>query len=462
MSFVRIEPYSPTLNSAVRSHTLKVPGDKSISHRALLFGALARGSTEISNLLEAEDVRSTETCLRHLGIQITRTGSGWSVLGQGRERLKTPLTHLDCGNSGTTVRLLMGVLAAEPFLAHLHGDASLSNRPMKRVAEPLRKMGAQIQLSSAGTAPVQILGTRSLQAINYSLPVASAQLKSALLLAGLSAEGTTRLSGQIFSRDHTERLLQHFGVHVERTQGQEFLNPSHPIDQPESDATYLSIKGGQELTAAKIIVPGDISSAAFWLGLGTLIPCGTIEIQDVLLNPTRIGILTLLQKMGAQIRFEITSSHPEPLGWIKVNHSELRGIEIHPNEVPTLIDELPLIAVLAAFANGTTIVRGAEELRVKETDRLEAIACNLRAMGGAIELFPDGFAIEGPQRLRGNAMESFGDHRIAMAFSIAALKADTSSEIRGSECVSISYPKFYETLNSLTSSSSKAATLLGS
>jgi 3-phosphoshikimate 1-carboxyvinyltransferase len=306
-------------------------------------------------------------------------------------------------------------------------------------------MGAQIHLTHGQTAPVQINRPhRPLQAIDYALPIASAQLKSAILLAGLSAEGTTRLLGQIKSRDHTERLLAHFGVRVNQSLNQEGFCES------------ISIQGGQKLEGTEIKVPGDISSAAFWLGLGAMIPCGTIEIHDVLLNPTRTGIIRLLQRMGTSIQFKITSSEPEPSGWIKIEKSDLRGVEIEPSEVPFLIDEIPLIAVLAALAKGTTIVRGAEELRVKETDRLEAVAKNLRAMGGRIELLPDGFIIEGPQSLQGARLESFGDHRIAMAFSIAALAAKGLTEIQESDCVSISYPEFYETLNSVLSQSSSS------
>ncbi len=438
-----IKPYSHSNASSKKRHLLNVPGDKSISHRALLFGALARGSTQITNLLEAEDVQSTENALRRLGIDIVRKSNSWTVHGQGRSGLQAPKTNLDCGNSGTTLRLLMGVLAGRPFESQLIGDTSLTQRPMKRVADPLRSMGAQIQLSPDGTAPVQIKGNSSLQAIDYTLPIASAQLKSAILLAGLCTEGTTRLFGQIDSRDHTERLLAHFGVRVDR----DFA----PNSKSEIGGDFLAIQGGQELKGTDIRVPGDISSAAFWLGLGALIPCGTLEIQNVLLNPTRTGIVRLLSQMGASIQYEITTSEPEPTGWITIEQSNLHGVEIKPSEVPSLIDEIPLIAVLATLATGKTTVRGAEELRVKETDRLEALAKNLRAMGAKIELFPDGFIIEGPQTLHGSALESFGDHRIAMAFSIAALRAQGSSEIRGSDCVSISYPGFYETLNSVIS-----------
>ncbi len=419
-----------------------MPGDKSISHRALIFGALASGTTQISNLLEAEDVASTQKCLKYLGIEFTRKNAQWTVHGQGRVGFSSALQPLPCGNSGTTLRLLLGALSPHPFQVQLVGDPSLSRRPMKRVAEPLRKMGVQIHLTHHETAPVIIQGCSSLQAISYSLPVASAQLKSAILLAALSAEGTTRLSGKIQSRDHTERLLAHFGAKLEFDPG---------VTSLEGE---LSIQGGQNLVGTDVKVPGDISSAAFWLGLGALVPCGRIEIQDVLLNPTRTGILNILDRMGARIRSEITHTLPEPSGWIQVEYSDLKGIEIQPAEIPTLIDELPLIAILATFATGMTIVRGAEELRIKETDRIEAIAKNLRTMGGKIELFPDGFAIEGPQVLQGAALESFGDHRIAMAFSIAALRATSASEIYGRECVSISYPTFYKTLNSLTSPSS--------
>jgi 3-phosphoshikimate 1-carboxyvinyltransferase len=296
-------------------------------------------------------------------------------------------------------------------------------------------MGAAISLTQNETAPVTLHATSLLNGINYSLPIASAQLKSALLLAGLAADGTTDLTGKLASRDHTERLLKYFGCQLSS-------------DFEGSILTRLSIPGGQSLRGSELSVPGDISSAAFWLVLATLLPHCRIEIDSVLLNPTRTGLVEVLKKMGAPIKTEVTSWEPEPVGWIHASHSELKGIEITAEDIPSLIDELPLIAVLATFAHGTTLVRGAEELRVKETDRLAAIAQNLRAMGAQMELFADGFAIHGPQPLHGATLYSFGDHRIAMAFSIAAVNAQGPSQIIGSECVSISYPDFYETLNS--------------
>jgi len=409
----------------------KIPGDKSISHRSLMFGALAEGKTEILNLLASEDVLSTWKCLEALGVQISRENGRVFVEGKGLRGLREPRQDLDCGNSGTTLRLLMGILSGSPFSSRLVGDVSLSSRPMKRVSTPLMQMGAKIELTQGGFAPLWIHGTQNLDSIHYSLLIASAQLKSALLLAGLFAQGETILDGKIQSRDHSERLLAHFGISLK--------------SNPES----ISIQGGQALHANSVQVPGDLSSAAFWIAAATLLPGSSIEIDQVSLNPSRIGILNVLERMGARIQLEITQEWPEPMGRLHVTSASLRSTEIGPDEIPKLIDEIPLIAVLATFAEGVTTIRGAEELRVKETDRIEAVAQNLKAMGGHVETFPDGLSISGPQILKGGNINAFGDHRIAMAFSIAALRATGPTEIHGSECVGVSYPSFYDTLKSL-------------
>lgn len=409
-----------------------LPGDKSISHRALLFGALAKGTSEISNLLEGADIHSTWKCLEKLGIQISRKGDRIQIDGQGYQGLRSPTSPLDCGNSGTSIRLLMGALAGFPEPVTLIGDSSLSCRPMARIANPLREMGVKIQLKNENYPPVQLQGSRSLRGIQYSLPIASAQLKSALILAGLFTQGSTRLTGKIQSRDHTERLLPHFGVSIQTTPDQ------------------ISIQGGQYLTAASVSVPGDLSSAAFWITAAAIVPKSHLELENVSLNPTRIGLLQVLKRMGVSIESEITDHHPEPVGRLRITSAPLQGITLESHEIPLLIDELPLIAVLATFAEGTTIVNGAEELRFKETDRIEAIAVNLRTMGVNIETTPDGFIISGPQRLRGAKIRTFDDHRIAMAFSIAALRAEGITEILESECVGVSYPNFYDTLHQLT------------
>jgi 3-phosphoshikimate 1-carboxyvinyltransferase len=409
-----------------------IPGDKSISHRGLIFGALADGRTEIEHLLESGDVQSTARCLAELGVKIFKQGTKTIVEGRGPQGFRKANGLLDCGNSGTTIRLLMGVLSGvEGLKASLTGDDSLVKRPMKRVAEPLRQMGASIDLTNENYAPFSVEG-KKLRAIDYELKVASAQIKTAIMLAALSAEGTTRIRGEIHSRDHTERLLGHFGVRVTST--------------PEE----VVVSGPQAFKPNQLKVPGDPSTAAFWLAGAALVPGSSVVMKDISLNPTRIGFMEVLKRMGAPIQTRLTSENPEPVGEIRAGHGPLKGVIVEEAEVPSLIDELPMLAVLATQAHGVTEVRGAEELRVKETDRIEAVAENLRAMGAKIETHPDGFRIEGPQKLRGAEMRSFHDHRIAMAFSIAALVAEGESLIKGADCVGISYPEFYATLDQLT------------
>jgi 3-phosphoshikimate 1-carboxyvinyltransferase len=408
-----------------------LPGDKSISHRALIFGALAHGRTEITHLLESGDVHSTRGCLEALGVEIRREGDQTIVFGRGEQGLRKPTATLDCGNSGTTIRLLMGVLAGQGFDTTLTGDDSLKRRPMKRVAAPLRKMGARIELAGENFAPITVHG-QQLHGVSHELEVASAQVKTALLLAGLSAEGITQVRGEIGSRDHTERLLPYFGAKLDWR------------------GEAISIAGGQRLEGARVEVPGDPSSAAFWMAGAALVRGGEVEISRMSLNPTRIGFLKVLERMGARIEKSLTQAEPEPIGNIRVCFSELRGTKVAPQEVPSLIDEIPVLAVLATQAEGRTEIRGAGELRVKESDRIEAVARNLRAMGVRLETFEDGLAIEGPQQLQGAEIHSYGDHRIAMAFAIAALVARGETVIRGVECVAISYPSFFEVLRGLT------------
>lgn len=414
----------------------QIPGDKSISHRALLFGALAHGTTEIENLLESGDVQSTARCLRAMGVEIVRVGAKTLVMGRGTQGLLPSREPLDCGNSGTTIRILMGVLAGlRGMEAQLTGDASLVKRPMKRVAEPLRSMGADIELTSGDLAPVKIVG-KQLTGVDYHLKIASAQIKTAIVMAALSAKGTTKISGEIQSRDHTERMLKHFGVSLQ-------VSPS-----------ALSIEGGQELKAAPVQVPGDPSTAAFWMGAACLVPGAHIEMEGISLNPTRTGLIGVLEKMGARISSQVTFDGAEPIGRVVINGfdgaCQLRGVTLDEEVIPSMIDEIPLLAVLATQAHGRTEVRGAEELRVKETDRIEAVAHNLKAMGAKIETRADGFVIEGPQKLNGALINSFHDHRIAMAFSIASLVADGETTIDGADCVGISYPGFFQTLHELT------------
>lgn len=407
-----------------------IPGDKSISHRALILGALAEGTSEVVDILEGEDVQSTAHCLRELGVVITKEANKTFIKGIGDQGFRNPDKILDCGNSGTTMRVMMGVLAGRAVTATLSGDASLVKRPMKRVSEPLLKMGANFKLSNDNYAPLTVTGGR-IHGIDYELKIASAQIKSAIIMAALTAEGTTRIFGEIGSRDHTERLLPHFGVEI-KTSDKE-----------------ITILGGQSLKANTVKIPSDPSTAAFWIGAASIITGATLELENVSLNPTRIGFIYVLKRMGAEIETEIVSALPEPVGKIRVRFSGLKGGNISKEEVPSLIDEIPLIAVLATQAHGVTEVRGAEELRVKESDRLHAVATNLQAMGCEIEIFPDGFRIEGPQKLVGAEIITFHDHRIAMAFSIAGLVAEGETTILDSECVAVSYPNFYETLNQL-------------
>ena len=408
-----------------------IPGDKSISHRGLIFGAIADGKTEVTDILESEDVQSTARCLKQMGVDIVKKGNITYVDGIGVKGFKPPTGTLDCGNSGTSMRVLMGLLAGRGVTATLTGDSSLVKRPMKRVAEPLRLMGANITLTNQDYAPLTIVGTK-LHGIDYNLKIASAQIKTAIIMAGLTAEGTTRVTGEIHSRDHTERMLDYFGAEVS--------------NKPEA----FSIVGGQKLHGSKVRVPGDPSTAAFWVAAGSLVRGAHVVMENVALNPTRIGFIKVLERMGAKISTTMTSERPEPVGTIEVRSAELKGVTVTEDEVPSMIDEIPMLAVLATQAHGVTEVSGAEELRVKETDRLEAVATNLRAMGCQIDLRHDGFRIEGPQKLRGASVQSFHDHRIAMAFSIAGLVAEGPVEVNGSECVAISYPNFYETLAELT------------
>ncbi len=414
-----------------------VPGDKSISHRALILSALSEGQCTIEGLLESADVQSTAECLQHMGIEIIKKNNLIQVNGQGMFGLKSPKEILNCGNSGTTMRLLMGLLAGQKnFQAGMTGDESLVRRPMKRVADPLRLMGADLNLTDQNFAPLKIKGTK-LHGIDYELKIASAQIKTALILAGLTSQGTTRLTGQIHSRDHTERMLKSLGVEIKTSSAQ------------------IEIVGGQKILPSKILVPGDPSTAAFWLAGACLVPGANIDMQFISLNPSRLGFVRVLQRMGTPIKIEVTHEHAEPVGRLMLRHSDLVGplkaVRIEAAEIPAMIDELPLLAVLATQAEGLTEVFGAQELRVKETDRIEAIAINLRLMGIHIEIRPDGFAIQGPQKLRGAAIQSFHDHRIAMAFSIAALVADGESRIDSADCVAVSYPNFFKILQSLTS-----------
>jgi 3-phosphoshikimate 1-carboxyvinyltransferase len=403
-----------------------VPGDKSISHRLALFGALAEGETRIGNFSSAADCASTLECLRGLGVAVARQGNAVQIQGAGPGGMKAPSAPLDAGNSGSTLRMLAGVVAGRPFRTIITGDESLCRRPVERVAIPLRAMGATAS-SVDGKPPLTIDGG-ALHGIRWELPVASAQVKTAVLLAGLQAEGRTTVVEPGPSRDHTERLLPAFGVSVER------------------NGLSVSVEGGARLHAATVTVPGDASSAAFLVVAALIRPDSEVRIDRVLLNPQRIAFLDVLRAMGGQIETGLLSSDPEPIGWMVARSSRLTGTVVDPAVVPGLIDEVPALAVAAAFAEGEFRLTGAAELRVKESDRIAALAEGLTRMGAAIEELPDGLVVRGGRPLHGASVRAQADHRIAMALAIAALGAAGETEIEEAECASVSFPEFYDFL----------------
>ncbi|GAB6154906.1 3-phosphoshikimate 1-carboxyvinyltransferase [Desulfosporosinus burensis] len=412
---------------------IRVPGDKSISHRAALFGGMAHGETHVSNFLLGQDCLSTLRCLTQLGVSWERQGSEVWIRGEGMEAWQEPSDILDAGNSGTTMRLMLGVLAGSPFAVTLTGDASLRSRPMRRVTDPLKQMGAQIMGRQGGNfAPLTLQGGR-LQGQTFQTPVASAQVKSAIILAGLSASGETRVMEPALSRDHTERMLRGFGVEV------------------QSLGTEVSVHGGGRLTGQRIIVPGDISSAAFFLVLGSLVGSGEIILSDVGVNPTRTGILDVLQAMGADIELsDVSDVCGEPRASLRVRPARLKGIEIGGSMIPRLIDEIPILAVAASLAEGETVIRDAAELRIKESDRIRAVAEGLNALGAKVEELPDGLRIYGRPSLRGGYANSLGDHRLAMAWSIAGLLSKDGISIENMEAAEVSYPDFLTVVKQLT------------
>lgn len=406
---------------------LTVPGDKSISHRALILAAVAEGESRIAGLSSGADVQSTRQCLQQLGVAMQAEGNNVLVYGKGFAGLQQAPRSLDAGNSGTTMRLLSGVVAGRPFATTMHGDTSLSRRPMKRIIEPLQRMGAQIEATPAGTAPLTIQGG-NLQGIRYEMPIASAQVKSCLLFAGLQAEGETIVIEPQPTRDHSERLLAAMGADLRVA------------------ANVVTIRPGP-LQPGMISVPGDFSSAAFFIAAAALLPHSDLTLTNINFNPTRIGLLHVLQEMGARIEVEeLGGSAGEPLANLHVQHGPLHATTLNPRHLPQVIDEIPILAVLATQADGQTYITGAQELRVKESDRLAALTKNLHVMGARVEELPDGLIITGPTRLRGAAIDSFGDHRIAMAFAIAALCADSATTILHAECAAISFPGFFELL----------------
>lgn len=407
---------------------LTVPGDKSISHRALMLAAAAEGESRITGLSAGADVQSTRQCLQQLGVAIQAEGNNVLVHGKGFTGLRPAPQALDAGNSGTTMRLLSGIVAGCPFTTMMHGDASLSRRPMKRIIEPLQRMGARLAATPAGTAPLTIQGG-NLQGMRYEMPIASAQVKSCILFAGLQAEGETIVIEPQSTRDHSERMLAAMGADLYIT------------------ANAVTIRPGR-LQPAMINVPGDFSSAAFFIAAAALLPHSDLTLTNINFNPTRIGLLRVMQEMGAQIDDieELGASTGEPLANLRVRYSPLQATALNSQQIPQLIDEIPILAVLATQAEGQTYITGAQELRVKESDRLAALAKNLLAMGARVEELPDGLIITGPTRLRGAAIDSFGDHRIAMAFAIAGLCADSATTILHAECAAISFPGFFELL----------------
>ncbi|WP_461821859.1 3-phosphoshikimate 1-carboxyvinyltransferase [Blautia stercoris] len=416
-----------------KSHPLKgeitVPGDKSISHRGIMLGALANGTTSITNFLKGADCLSTISCFQKMGIEIEETENEILVHGKGLHGLSAPKEILDAGNSGTTTRLISGILAGQNFSCDLTGDASIQKRPMKRIMTPLSMMGADItSVHNNGCAPLHIKGA-PLKGISYQSPVASAQVKSCVLFAGLYADGKTSVTEPFLSRNHSELMLSSFGASV------------------QTCGTTATIEPEPVLTAQKVEVPGDVSSAAFFIAAGLLIPGSELLIKNVGINPTRDGILRVCKQMGANLELLNTRTQcGEPVADILVKHSELNGTVIEGDLIPTLIDELPVIAVMAACANGETIIRNAEELKVKESNRLEIIVHHLSEMGCDITGTEDGMIIRGGKPLHGAVLDSHLDHRIAMSFAVAGLVADGETEITNADCVNISYPGFYRDL----------------
>ena len=414
--------------------TLTVPGDKSISHRAVMFGSLARGTTRISHFLEGADCLSTISCFRKMGIEIDRNKDEILVHGRGLHGLTAPTEILDVGNSGTTTRLISGILAGQTFTSELDGDDSIRTRPMKRIMTPLASMGADITSRlDNGCAPLIIHG-RPLHAAHYDSPVASAQVKSCVLLAGMYADGITSVTEPFLSRNHTEIMLNYFGAEI------------------TSEGTTASIRPEPVLEGRDIQVPGDISSAAYFIAAGLLTPGSEILLKNVGINPTRAGLIKVCMDMGADITLLNESTEGEPTADLLIRTSSLKGTTIEGSIIPTLIDEIPMLAVMAAFAEGTTIIRDAQELKVKESDRIAVMVDNLRRMGADIEGTDDGMIIHGGRPLHGAVIDSHLDHRIAMSFAVAGTICDGTVEILNGECVNISYPEFYHDLYSLDSS----------
>jgi 3-phosphoshikimate 1-carboxyvinyltransferase len=417
--------------SALRG-TVRLPGDKSISHRYGMLASIAEGTSVISNYSSGADCHSTLGCMQAMGARIEKNGAEITIHGVGREGLNAPATMLDAGNSGSTIRMLSGILAAQPFVSTIGGDESLSKRPMGRIMKPLAEMGATIDAHDGKFPPLTIHGAK-LRPIDYTLPVASAQVKSCILFAGLYADGKTIVREPILTRDHSEIALREFGAEVESRRGE------------------ISIVGRPTLKGKNLTVPGDLSSAAFFLVAAMLCPGSRIAIQSVGLNPTRSALMDFLAAGGASLRvLDIAAGSGEVIGDILIEHSPWRGGTLEKSMTAALIDEIPVLAVLGAASEEGLIVRDAAELRVKETDRIATVAENLKRMGIAITVREDGFDVPGKQKFHAAELDSFGDHRIAMAFSVAALAADGPCQIRDAGAASVSFPEFYNMLRSLS------------
>jgi len=415
--------------AAALSGAISLPGDKSISHRYALIAAIAEGDTRIANYSTGADCHSTLGCLRALGIAIEGSGAEFVIRGQGLDGLRAPAADLDAGNSGSTIRMLSGILAGQPFRTRIFGDESLSRRPMRRIIEPLGLMGAHIRPRDGQFPPLEIQGGK-LRAVHYDLPVPSAQVKTCVLFAGLFAEGETSVTEPVRSRDHTEIALREFGADL------------------TVKRQAITVAGRPHLTGRELSVPSDLSSAAFFLAAALMVPGSQLSIHGVGLNPTRSALLDFLIGMGARIRIpDLQSRNGELVGDIVVEHSTLAGGVIDQGLTAALIDEIPVLAVLGAATENGITVRDAAELRVKETDRIRTVVDNLRRMGIAADELPDGMVVPGRQKFRAAELDSFGDHRIAMAFAVAALRADGDSVIHGSEAASVSFPEFWDTLS---------------
>ncbi|HEY2420872.1 MAG TPA: 3-phosphoshikimate 1-carboxyvinyltransferase [Neobacillus sp.] len=428
MKLIKLQTMAKALTGEI-----EVPGDKSISHRSVMFGSIAHGETRVTNFLPGDDCLSTISCFRKLGVSIKEFKNELIINGNGFDGLKEPCEILDVGNSGTTIRLLLGILAGRPFFSSLVGDESIGKRPMTRVTEPLVKMGAQIDGRKNGSfTPIALRGG-GLNPIHYQLPVASAQVKSALILAGLQANGETTIIEPAETRDHTERMIRHFGGEIRK------------------DNKVIKVNGGQKLTATDIHVPGDISSAAFFLVAAAIVPGSEILLKNVGLNPSRTGIIEVLKNMGADLAIhQHMDSSFEPTGDIVMKTSGLKGIVIKGDLIPRLIDEIPIIALLATQAEGKTIIKDAAELKVKETNRIDTVVGELKKLGASIEATNDGMIIHGRSTLSGGSVSSHGDHRIGMMLAIAALVCQDKVELENPQSIAVSYPNFFKHLDSLT------------